>query len=142
MTRVLVFALVTGLSVSSVHADSLKDAISRAATVAALQQAQQQRSEGIPRGLFWTGIGLLGAGGLYLAIGAATDDEEMVCVSISSRLSEDCVSIRKVALITGGVLAGTGGALLGIGIAKSHHSPSVSFGPDGVVIRQRVPLKF
>jgi hypothetical protein len=43
-----------------------------------------------------------------------------------------------VALITEGVLAGTGGALLGIGIAKSHHSPSISFVPNGVVVRQRI----
>jgi hypothetical protein len=138
MTRLLIFGLVSGLSVLPLNAQSLNDAISRAATEVATQPAQSQRSEGIPRGLLWTGIGLLAGGALYLAIGATAGDDT-ACVSIGTRVSsQDCTSIRTVALVTGSVLSATGGTLLGIGIAKSHHSPSISFVPNGVVARQRI----
>lgn len=141
MTRALSIGLMVALFASPLRAQTLSDAISRAASETAISQAQDERREGIPRGFLWTGIGLLAAGGLSLAIGAAAGDET-ACVSIGSRFEEDCVSIRKVALITGGVLAGTGGALLGIGISKSHHSPTISVVRGGVVVRQRLPLNF
>jgi hypothetical protein len=139
MTRMVACGLVIVFCASPLHAQSLRDAASRAAVEATAQPASPDGGKRMPRGLFWTGIGLLGAGGLYLAIGAAAGDEE-ACVTISR--ASDCVSIRKVALITGGVMAGTGGALLAIGASKSRHSPTVSFLPGGVVVRQQVPLTF
>src|SRR5713101_8287179 len=117
----------------SVSAQDLRSSIQRAAAQAATQTAQAS-SRPIPRGLLWTGIGLLGAGGFYLAAGAATDANLRTCVG------GECLSNRKVLLVTGTVLAATGGALLAIGISKSHAAPSIAFTPGGVAIRQRAPL--
>ena len=126
LVMVLLFAV-------SVSAQDLQSAIQRAAAQAATQTGQGS-SRPIPRGLLWTGIGLLGGGGLYLALGAGTDASERTCVS------GECVSNRKVLLITGTVLAATGGALLAIGVSKSHAAPSIAFTPGGIALRQSLPF--
>jgi len=77
-----------------------------------LAQGGGSRSSGMHPGLKWTGIALLGAGGLYLGLGAAGDQ----CADFGS--SATCVD-RETLLIFGGVLAGAGGALLLIGNAKA-----------------------
>ena len=133
MPRLLTMALVACLSASTAGAQSLKEAVTRAAAEAAAQQAQP-RSEGIPRGLLWTGVGLLGGGGFYLAAGAASSANQVTCVA------DSCVSNRKVLLTTGVILAAVGGALLAIGVSKSHAAPSIVFTPGGIGVRQSVPI--
>jgi hypothetical protein len=124
---------------SPAAAQDLRGSIQRAVNEAALQQPEPQREGRIHPALLWTGIGLLGAGGLYLGLGAAEDPDSQTCIS-GSDFSGTCVSNRTVLLTTGAVMAGVGGMLLGIGIAKSRNAPSVSFKGGGFVVRQSVPL--
>ena len=146
MSRALAFGLATALFASPVYAQHFDDSIARAATQAATAAAQDaarptlQPRGRIPRGFLWTGVGLLAAGGLYFGVAAAAGDEQ-ACVSIGSRSNGDCISVRKVGLITGSILAGTGGSLIAVGVAKSHNAPSISFGPAGVVVQQKLPLR-
>ena len=75
MTRVLIVGLMAGLIASPLRADTLRDAAARAVAETAWQEAQAERREGIPKGFLWTGIGLLAAGGLYLAIDALVNGD-------------------------------------------------------------------
>lgn len=138
MFRRLVAASMAVLVASPVFAQDLRGSIQRAVTEAAAQQPESQPSSG-RGGLFWTGIALLGAGGLFLGLGAAEDAENQTCV-YGGELEETCVSNRTVLLATGAAVAGTGGVLLGIGIAKGRNAPSVTFRPGGFVVRQSIPL--
>ena len=137
--RFMVTALAV-LAASPVSAQDLRSSMKAAVTEAAAQQEPQpSRSGRIHPGLLWTGIGLLGAGGLYLGLGAAEDSSSQTC-EYSASLDETCVSNRKVLLTTGGVMAGAGGALLAIGVVKARHAPSVTFRPGGIDVLQSVPL--
>ena len=51
-----------------------------------------------------------------------------------------CFSDRTILLGIGATLAKTGGALLAIGIAKSHSSPSITVGPGRIAVHHRAPL--
>jgi hypothetical protein len=130
-------AVLVVLMTSPAFGQDLRSSAQRAAS-AALQQQQADKPRQIPPGFLWTGIGLLGAGGLYLGLGAAEEAEAETCV-YTDDFSPSCVSNRKVLLTTGAVLAGAGGVLLAIGIKKSH-APQVTFVPRGVSVRQSVPL--
>jgi hypothetical protein len=124
------------------YGQDLRSSVNRAVSQAARQQQSQPAQAGgggrVPPGLLWTGIGLLGAGGLFLGLGAAEDPDNETCVS-GDDFEETCISNRTALLATGGVMAGTGGALLAIGFAK-RSSPQVTFGRGGVAIRQPVPI--
>ena len=122
---------------SSAFGQDLRSSIERAVNAAAAQDPQPSSGR-IPPGLLWTGIGLLGAGGLYLGLGAAEDPENETCVSGSS-FDETCVSNRTALLTAGAVMAATGGVLLAIGVKKSH-APQVTFGPGRVSVQQPLPL--
>ena len=84
-------------------------------------------------------MGLLAGGGLFLGHGFATDPEEQTCVS-GANVGYSCFSDRTILLGIGATLAGTGGALLAIGIAKSHSSPSITVGPGRIAVHHRAPL--
>ena len=139
MLRRLVAAMLAVLVASPAFAQDLRGSIQRAVTEAAAQQPDSQPRPG-RGGLFWTGIGLLGAGGLFLGLGAAEDPENQTCV-YGGELEETCLSNRTVLLATGAAIAGTGGVLLGIGIAKTRNAPSVTFRRGGFVVQQPVPLR-
>jgi opacity protein-like surface antigen len=138
MVRRLVAAMLAVLVASPAFAQDLRGSIQRAATEAAAQQPESQPRSG-RGGLFWTGVGLLGAGGLFLGLGAAEDPDNQTCV-YGGEFEDTCVSNRTVLLATGGAIAGTGAVLLAIGIAKSRNAPSVTFRPGGFVVRQSIPL--
>ncbi|HEX5106969.1 MAG TPA: hypothetical protein VFV95_00920 [Vicinamibacterales bacterium] len=138
MLRRCLATLLAVLVASPVFAQDLRGSIQQAVNETAAQQPESARSGRIHPALLWTGIGLLGAGGLYLGLGAAEDPDTQTCVYSSS--SETCVSNRTVLLTSGAVMAGVGGALLAIGVAKSKHAPSVGLRPGGFVVRQSVPL--
>jgi hypothetical protein len=128
------------LVASPALAQDLRGSIQRATAAAAVQQSQSQRS-GMHPGFLWTGIGLLGVGGLYLGLGAAEDPENQTCVYGNS-IEDTCVKNRTVLLASGAAMAGVGGLLLIIGAKKARNSPSISFGPGSVVVRQQVPVSF
>jgi hypothetical protein len=121
-------------------AQDLRGSIQREVAAAAAQQGQSQRS-GMHPGFLWTGVGLLGLGGLYLGLGAAEDPENETCVSGSS-FEDTCLSNRTVLLSTGAVMAGVGALLLIIGAKKANNAPSVAFSPGKLVVQQSIPLGF
>jgi hypothetical protein len=97
-----------------------------------------QTSGRIPPGLFWSGIGLLGAGGLFLALGVAEDPDSETCV-VTDDFDRTCISNRTALLATGGVMAGVGGLLLAVGVAR-RNSPQVAFRPGGFSVHHTIPL--
>ena len=131
--RSVLGVVIAMLVAASASAQDFQRSIQREAARAAAQTGAAG-SRPIPRGLLWTGIGLLGGGGFYLAAGAATDANERTCIG------GECVGNRKVLLITGTVLAATGGALLALGVSKSHAAPFIAFTPGGIAVRQPVPF--
>ena len=139
MVRRCLATLLALLVASPVFAQDLRGSIQQAVNETPAQQPETPHPGRIHPALLWTGIGLLGAGGLYLGLGAAEDPESQTCV-YSSSVSETCVSNRTVLLTSGAVMAGVGGGLLAIGIAKARHAPSVGLRPGGFVVRQSVPL--
>jgi hypothetical protein len=139
MARRCVAVCLALLVASPALAQDLRGSIRRAASLAAAQQTEPPRT-GMHPGLLWTGVGLLGAGGLSLGLGAAEDPENETCVS-GSDFEETCVSNRTVLLASGAVMAGVGGVLLWIGAVKARdNAPSITFGPGRFVVHQRLPL--
>ena len=118
------------------HSSGLADAIARAAGQVAAQQGQQ--SGKIPPAFLWTGIALLGAGVAYLVNGATMESRGSVC---AAGVCVDNSTIKTVRIVSGGALAGVGGALLAVGFAKSHRTPSIVFLPGGLAVTQQVPLR-
>ena len=101
MLRRLLAAILVVLVASPAFAQDLRGSIQRAVTEAAAQQPESEPSSGrIHPALLWTGIGLLGAGGLYLGLGAAEDPDHQTCVYGGS-LEATCVSNRTVLLTSG-----------------------------------------
>ena len=137
MARRSIAVVLISLMASPAFAQDLRSSVQQAVN-AAVQQQETSKARRIPPGLLWTSVGLLGAGGLYLGLGAAEDADQETCVYTGS-LEASCVSNRKVLLTTGAVLAGAGGVLLAIGVKKSH-APQVTFVPRGVAVQQPVPL--
>ncbi len=84
-----------------------------------LTQTQLARGP-IPPGYLWTGVALLGAGALYLVLGATSEDE-FICAGGT------CVDSKTAFLATGSALAGTGAVLLIVGNAKRSVSPDLTF---------------
>jgi hypothetical protein len=119
-------------------AQGLRGSIARAVAESAAQEPDSGGSGRIPPGLLWSGIGLLGAGGLFLGLGAAEDPENQTCVS-GDDFESTCVSNRTALLTTGAVMAGVGAVLLAVGVSK-RHSPQVTLRPGAVSVRQPVPV--
>ena len=122
MTRAGVLLLTFVLVASPAFAqDGLLVQAERATNSLALQQAPARG--GMHPGFLWTGISLLGVGGLYMAIGATGDD---ICQGTTCLSSGAIVGF-------GVAVAGAGAALLLIGNAKRPPmSPDVTFLPGGV----------
>jgi hypothetical protein len=138
MIRRCTAALLIVLVSAPALAQDLRSTIRRAAVMAA--QAPDPTRTGMHPGLLWTGVALLGAGGLSLGLGAAEDPDNQTCVS-GSDIDETCVSNRTVLLASGAALAATGAVLLLIGRGKArNNAPSISFGPGRFVVQQRIPL--
>ena len=140
MIRRCLAALLMVLVATPTVAQDLRGSIRRAAEVAAQAQPPDPPRTGMHPGLLWTGVALLGAGGLSLGLGAAEDPDNQTCIS-GTDVEETCVSNRTVLLASGAALAGTGAVLLLIGRAKARsNAPSITFGPGRLVVRQRLPL--
>jgi hypothetical protein len=125
------------MSISSpASGQELGKSIERAIAEAGALPPSQSSSGRIPRGLFWSGIGLLAAGGLFLALGAVEDPDNETCV-ITDDFEQTCVSNRTALLATGGVMAGVGGLLLAVGVAKRS---SVTIRPGGFSVQHTIPI--
>jgi hypothetical protein len=88
----------------------------------------------MPKGLWWTGVGLLGAGGLTLLMGAAIKNGEC-----DLQFESDCDDLGTGFYVLGGAMAGTGAALMFVASAKRERLPSITFTPHGgVAVRHRL----
>ncbi|MEO5824093.1 MAG: hypothetical protein ABIT71_26600 [Vicinamibacteraceae bacterium] len=105
---------------------SVRDApvtpIADAGARAAQAMGGEPERRGMPAGLKWSGIGLLIGGGATLGIGAALQDDDCYDFDYYS-----CDELRQGFYVFGGILAGTGLALLAIGAAKGG-APRTSIG--------------
>jgi hypothetical protein len=129
--RQLVTAILVGaLSGSATFAQSLQESVAAAAASAAVQ-GPDRRLLGISSGQFWTGIGLVSAGGLFLRIGATDTDK---CVA-SKTICDSFVSSRSILLTLGASLAGVGAVVLVTGKRKDAPLVEVGIVPRGVTIR-------
>jgi hypothetical protein len=107
----------------------IADAGARAAAATPLEPERR----GMPAGLKWSGIGLLIGGGATVGIGAALQDDD--CYSYDYT----CDELRQGFYVFGGILAGTGAALLAIGAAKAGPPrTAVVFGPGRIMLQRRV----
>ena len=137
MRQVLVGVVVASFTISPLSAQSLNDSIAREATRAAQDPGSTGGGKMSP-GFKWTGIALLGAGAWLIIRGATAQRTGQYCILDDCT---DAATLRTIWLIEGTAAAGAGGVVLAIGASKARQSsPSVSFGPHGLVIRQVVPL--
>lgn len=133
--RAIVAAVVLSLlAAGPASAQSKPVSIREAATAALARQSQASTPSrpGMSPALKWTGIGLLIGGGVTLATGVLVDD---ACIDEGDHGPEFCNDLQTAWVASGGVLAGTGAALLLIGHARS--SPSIVVTPRRVAWRFR-----
>jgi hypothetical protein len=87
----------------------------------------------MPKGLWWTGVGLLSAGGLTMLIGVAVKNSD------DCGFDFDCETLGNGYYVLGGILAGAGAALMITANAKRERLPSVMFTPHGGIgMQQRI----
>ena len=126
------FALVFAISAPAyAQTVDLKASFKHAVTAASSARAPQRAP--MSPALKWTGIGLLGAGALYLILGASIAD----CDGGYYYDGYECGFGRAILYTFGGMLVGAGGIVLAIGVHKANHpSPTISFVPRGVMVKQ------
>jgi hypothetical protein len=136
-----VSALVFCLSGSPALAQSLQE-LARAEAVRAAAQATPQpdayRPGGMAPGYFWTSVSLMGAGAVYLAVGAVVEatGSSRPCVGYDF----GCPGIGKVSMAVGAGMAGTGALLwvLGKNKARAAGNPQIVTMPGGWAVRSRI----
>jgi hypothetical protein len=92
--------------------------------------------------LMWTGFGLVVGGGSLIAVGAVIDQED--CFD-NGYTRYDCDDIRKVAFVTGGIMAGVGVGLLLMANHSDHHHghrhyPTITMQRGRMLVQQ--PIRF
>jgi hypothetical protein len=87
--------------------------------------------------LKWTGFGLIAGGGTLIALGAVLDDEDCFDNGVTYY---DCDDVRKVAYVTGGVMAGVGVGLMIMSNHTGRHGryPSITMRRGRMLVQQRV----
>jgi hypothetical protein len=129
--------LVAVAALCSMTAPVFGQTLRESAQSAARTESMQSRGSDLgpmPKGLFWTGVGLLGAGGLTLLMGAAIKNGEC-----DFQFESDCDDLGTGFYVVGGAMAGTGAALMLVANAKRERLPSITFTPHGgVSVRHRV----
>ena len=118
----------------------------RAAIQAAAEQEPQQNHR-MPKGLLWTGVGLLGYAGLMAALGESYGPDHLDCpggnCSVCAPDRSNCPRTQAVLFKGAAVFAASGLALLVIGAVRSHATATrVTFSGQGFAIQQPVPLHF
>jgi hypothetical protein len=134
MFRRLVVVLVFCSLTAPVFGQTLRES----AQSAARTEAVQPRGSALgprPKGLWWTGVGLLGAGGLTVLMGAAIKNGDCDLEFDES----DCDDIGTGFYMLGGAMAGTGAALIIAANAKRERLPSLKFTRrGGVTLTHRI----
>lgn len=129
LVAVLVFCSIT----APVFGQTLRESAQSAARTEALQ-SQGSTLGPRPKGLWWTGVGLLGAGGLTLLMGAAIKNG-----GCDLYYESDCDDLGTGFYVLGGAMAGTGAALMLMANAKRERLPSLTFTRrGGVAVTQRI----
>lgn len=133
MFRRLIAVVVFSSLTAPVFGQTLRESAQSAARTASVQSGRSTLGP-MPKGLWWTGVGLLGAGGLTLLMGAAIKNGEC-----DLRFESDCDDIGTGFYVLGGAMAGTGAALMLVASAKRERLPSVAFTRHGgVVVKHRI----
>ena len=142
MARPIAVVLIVLVSLAPVHAQSLRESIRHAAEEAAAQQTPQTPTSSMSPAYKWTGIGLLGGGGLLMVTAAILGRDDCTTSSGPGFTQTVCLKTDTTfGWVLGGIVAGAGGAVLAIGSAKGRGSaPSISLGVHDIVIRQPVPI--
>lgn len=129
--------LVAVAALCSMTAPAFGQTLRESAQAAARTESVQSKGSDLgpmPKGLWWTGVGLLGAGGLTLLMGAAIKNGEC-----DLQFESDCDDIGTGFYVLGGAMAGTGAALMLVASAKRERLPSIAFTPrGGVVVKHRI----
>jgi hypothetical protein len=114
-------------------AQTLRESAQNAARTESVQPKGSELGP-MPKGLWWTGVGLLGAGGLTLLMGAAIKNGEC-----DLDFESDCDDIGTGFYVLGGAMAGTGAALMLVASAKRERLPSIAFTRrGGVAVSHRI----
>ena len=151
MRRVLVLALAFSLSGSPALAQSLQTAPPKVAPslqdlgraeVAKLAAAQAgaYRPGGMSPAYFWTSIGLMAAGGLWLVSGAAANNGFEFCDEVEDDLDLDLdCGIGTGVMVVGAGMVGAGALVyfLGRNKARAAGNPQIVFTPKGFAVRSR-----
>ena len=134
MRVTVISALVALIAAAPAFGQSKPVSIREAATAALARQSQTPAPArpGMSPALKWTGIGLLIGGGVTLATGVLVDD---ACIDEGEHGPDFCNDLQTAWIASGGVMAGTGAALLLIGRARS--APSIVVTPRRVAWRFR-----
>lgn len=129
--------LVAVLVFCSLTAPAFAQTLRESAQAAARTDAAQPQASTLgprPKGLWWTGVGLLGAGGLTLLMGAAIKNG-----GCDLYYESDCDDLGTGFYVLGGAMAGTGAALMLTANAKRERLPSLTFTRrGGVTVTHRV----
>jgi hypothetical protein len=118
LRRCLALLLVLGLT-SPAFADTIRESATAVAKASALHPTGSPARGPMPKGLLWTGVGLLGAGGLTILLGSVIKNNDC------GLSFDDCNALGTGYYILGGAMAGTGAALLIAAHAKREHLPTV-----------------
>ena len=151
MRRILTVVLVCSLSGVSTFAPVVRrDAPRGASSLLAsahvetmkLVEAQAQQDAYRPAGMspayFWTGIGLMAAGGLNMLAAVALNESDEVD-DVCDDLDLDCSDISTAMFIVGAGMVGAGGYVYYLGRRKANSSsPQIVATPRRVTIQQRI----
>jgi hypothetical protein len=133
MFRRLVVALVFCSFTAPVLGQTLRESAQSEARTATVQPTGTTLGPR-PKGLWWTGVGLLGAGGLTLLMGAAIKNG-----GCDLQFESDCDDLGTGFYVMGGAMAGTGAALMLVANAKRERLPSITFTPHGgIAVKHRI----
>lgn len=134
MRRILVLTLGFCLSSAPLLAQTLQSSINRAG---ATELAAQQAVRGpIPPGWLWTGVSLLGASGLFLAVGIGYHECDYYYARGINPSS--CGTDGPFWRGMGAGLAGAGATLIIIGMSKRSSNPQIIVTPGRIGVKQTI----
>lgn len=121
---------------SSVSAQTIRESVAAIGARSAAQPDEDDDDDsGAGKGLLWTGVGLMGGGGLSLLLGNVIKNSCDDNFARREFRDQECHDLTLGSYVLGGILLGTGVTLFAIGNAKRKRvSPQVRFGPTRMTL--------